>query len=179
MRLKPGNRFRSFNVNSRGRSTRRCARAERGRTMRAEAPAGLATTRAFARPGASVTAGLIRAAAADPCPGLLARTTSALEERPAAASRTALLNHSRTEPHRGTCPLSVPPRPSDAAVEVLLLEKRHGLSALALESLDVVLKLADVGIDLVDRFRSLALSGIGAAVRLIHLAFEALDPFPK
>ena len=148
--------------------------------MRAEAPAGLATTRAFARPGASVTASLIRAATADPCPGLLARTTAPLEERPAAASRTALPNnHSRTEPHRGTCPLSVPPRPSDAAVEVLLLEKRHGLSALALESLDVVLKLADVGIDLVDRFRSLALSGIGAAVRLIHLAFEALDPFPK
>ena len=70
-------------------------------------------------------------------------------------------------------------RPSDAAVEVLLLEKRHGLSALALESLDVVLKLVDVNIDLVDRFRGLALSGIGATVRLIHLAFEALDPFPK
>jgi len=34
---------------------------------------------------------------------------------------------------------------------------------LALESLDVVLKFADVGVGLVDRFRSLALSGVGAA----------------
>ena len=58
-------------------------------------------------------------------------------------------------------------------------EKPGDLSAFASESLDVVLELADVGIDLIDGFRSLALSGIGAAVRLVHSAFEAVDSFPK